>query len=140
MIGNNFSFQNLINKDNIEIVLIILRLFHAREKSNIWKSYIIPQRTAECESIDSYVTELRGLRSTCDFGQLSESLIKNRIILGVKDQIIKDHLLRIKIWIWLGSRGLQSIPSHNLQDFATTAINILRVLHTQDAVKNRSTV
>ena len=45
------------------------------------------------ETIDQYVTTLKRLSNTCEFGTLRDALIKDRIILGVKSQKIRERLL-----------------------------------------------
>ena len=46
------------------------------------------------ETIDQYVTDLRNKASTCDFGHLCDSLIKDRLICGVTDEAVRERLLR----------------------------------------------
>ncbi|KAJ3634375.1 hypothetical protein MTP99_011256 [Tenebrio molitor] len=50
----------------------------------------------EEESVDEYVTQLKQLSEHCEFGTLSESLIKDRLVLGIRDKNVKDRLLRTK--------------------------------------------
>lgn len=46
------------------------------------------------EPVDSFVTELKKLSKDCNFGELKDSLIRDRIICGISDLKIKDRLLR----------------------------------------------
>ena len=48
----------------------------------------------EGESIDSYVTELRILSKSCEFGDLTDSLIKDRLVCGVLKDSVRSRLLR----------------------------------------------
>ncbi|XP_030578703.1 uncharacterized protein K02A2.6-like [Archocentrus centrarchus] len=48
------------------------------------------------ESIDSYVTELRLLAKTCNFGTLRDSLIRDRIVCGGNNTSMRERLLREK--------------------------------------------
>jgi hypothetical protein len=48
----------------------------------------------EDESIDQYVTVLRTLAATCEFEGLHDGLIRDRIVCGIPNQSIKEHLLR----------------------------------------------
>lgn len=50
----------------------------------------------ENESVDEYVTQLKHLSLNCEFDKLNDSLIKDRLILGVKEKNVKDRLLRTK--------------------------------------------
>ena len=46
------------------------------------------------ENIDQYATELRSLAASCDFGNLKDSLIKDRIVCGILEHSVKERLLR----------------------------------------------
>ena len=48
----------------------------------------------EGESADRYVTTLRKLAKTCEFGTLFDSLIRDRFVCGLKDSFLKERLLR----------------------------------------------
>ena len=45
------------------------------------------------EHIDSYVTELRKLAKSCEFGILHDSLIKDRIVCGISSAEVNARLL-----------------------------------------------
>ena len=47
----------------------------------------------EGESIDHYVTALRTLARTCDFRDIRDSLIRDRIVLGVVNPRLSRRLL-----------------------------------------------
>ena len=44
--------------------------------------------------IDEYVTELKARSQHCEFGDLRESLMRDKIVLGVQDKKIQERLLR----------------------------------------------
>jgi hypothetical protein len=46
------------------------------------------------ESIDHYVTVLKTLSDTCEFGNLKESLIRDRLVFGILDNSVRERLLR----------------------------------------------
>lgn len=46
------------------------------------------------ETIDQYVTVLRTLAATCEFENLHDGLIRDRIVYGIRSQILKERLLR----------------------------------------------
>lgn len=94
---NNFSFSDTQDKNDIKDVLKKFEEYFMPEKNVTYerhKFFLRHQR--EGEGIDNYATDLRDLSSSCDFGQLTDSLIKDQIVLGIKDNTIKDRLLRIK--------------------------------------------
>ena len=49
---------------------------------------------AENESIDQYVVRLRQLAESCEFENLCESLIRDRLVIGTRDSSTLDRLLR----------------------------------------------
>ncbi|XP_041485958.1 uncharacterized protein K02A2.6-like [Lytechinus variegatus] len=49
----------------------------------------------EHESVDQYATELRSRAQSCEFSSLKESLIRDRIICGILDDGLREHLLRL---------------------------------------------
>ena len=49
---------------------------------------------ANGESFASFLTELKKLSASCGFAELKESLIKDRIICGIRNSSIKNRLLR----------------------------------------------
>ena len=46
------------------------------------------------ETIDRYVTALPTLAATCEFGELPESLIRDRFVCGLSNTVVKERLLR----------------------------------------------
>ena len=47
------------------------------------------------ESINQYVTILRKLCETCEFGTLNNYVFKDRIVLGVSNTKTRERLLRV---------------------------------------------
>ncbi|XP_019747606.1 uncharacterized protein LOC109528957 [Hippocampus comes] len=50
----------------------------------------------EGEPIDSFITKLREKAASCEYGQLKEELIRDRLVLGVSDENVRRRLLRQK--------------------------------------------
>ena len=48
------------------------------------------------ESVDVYVNRLKKLASSYEFGALTDELIRDRLVIGVKDRDLKGRLLRQK--------------------------------------------
>jgi hypothetical protein len=46
------------------------------------------------ENIDTYVAALRTLVKTCNYGTLEESLIRDRIVIGIRDNATRKKLLQ----------------------------------------------
>ena len=48
------------------------------------------------ESIEDYVADLRKLAGTCQFAELEDSLIRDRIVVGIRDDTTRRRLLQQK--------------------------------------------
>ena len=46
------------------------------------------------ESVDAYVTALRKLTKTCDYGALTDSLIRDWMVIGIDDNSTRKKLLQ----------------------------------------------
>ena len=68
------------------------------ETNETYERFIFNRRNQEeNESIDQYVTILRKLAQTCNFcGCLQDSLIRDRLVLGITDESIRKKLLQEK--------------------------------------------
>ena len=65
-------------------------------KKNItYERYIFNTRVQQAnETVDQYVTELKNMATTCDYGELREGLIRDRIVIGISDATLRARLLR----------------------------------------------
>ena len=65
-----------------------------------YERYIFNRRNQEpVESIAQYITTLRALSRTCNFGDLHYSLLRDRIVLGVNDPNTRKKLLQERDFI-----------------------------------------
>ena len=65
-------------------------------KKNItYERYIFNTRVQQTnETVYQYVTELNNMATTCDYGELRECLIRDRIVIGISDATHRAKLLR----------------------------------------------
>lgn len=49
---------------------------------------------AEGESVEEYATKLRKLSKNCNYGKLEDELVRDRLIVGLRDNSLKERLLR----------------------------------------------
>ena len=46
----------------------------------------------ERESVESFITELYALSETCNYGELTNEMIRDRIVVGVRDNAVAERL------------------------------------------------
>ncbi|KAJ8358132.1 hypothetical protein AAFF_G00031380 [Aldrovandia affinis] len=79
------------------VILDELEKYFKPAKNTIYERYVFGScKQEEGESIDNFVTRLRERAATCDYGQLKDEMIRDKIVLGVANESIRRRLLREK--------------------------------------------
>ena len=67
------------------------------QKNVIFETYVFNTANQEPdEGIELYVNRLRKLAATCDFDTLTDRMIRDRLVLGIRDNSVRKRLLREK--------------------------------------------
>lgn len=94
-IYNNLVFETEGDRKSYKKILTKLDEYFIPTRNVTYERNVFFLREMKTdETIDEYVNDLRRLSSNCEFGNLTDSLIKDRIVLGIKDRSLKDRLLR----------------------------------------------
>ena len=63
----------------------------------IYERYVFHQRVQQSgECFDNFLADLRKVARTCQFEQLEDSLIHDRIVIGIRDEPTRCRLLQQK--------------------------------------------
>jgi len=93
---DGLDFESEEQKKDIDVVLQKLQSYCIGETNEIYERYKFNKRDQELnESVDAYVTALRTLSKMCNFGILEDSLIRDRIVIGVNDNQTRKKLLQV---------------------------------------------
>ena len=94
-IVNGLNFASDLERTNPDIVIQKLETFCIGETNETYERYQFNKRDQELnESIDSYVVVLRNLAKTCNYGTLEENLIRDRIVMGIRENSTRKRLLQ----------------------------------------------
>ena len=75
-------------------------------KNTIYGRYVFFSRNQDNgESIDHYVTALKNLASTCEFGALKESFICDWFVFGIQDSSVRERLTDVKLKLQFNKSG-----------------------------------
>ena len=66
----------------------------ARSATTYERNHFNIRNQREFEFIDYYVTELRIFSKSCEFGDLKDSLIKDRLVCGIKQDTVRSRVPR----------------------------------------------
>ncbi|UYV73923.1 K02A2.6-like, partial [Cordylochernes scorpioides] len=81
--------------ENFDLVINKFDDFCEPKKNVIFERFKFFSATQkDGESIDSFITELKGLSTSCEFESQKDSLIRDRIVYGIHDKVLKERLLR----------------------------------------------
>ena len=93
-IYNTFTFADG-ETDRITPLMDKFDAYCTPKKNITYERYIFNTRGQQAgETVDQYVTELKNMATTCEYGELRESLIRDRIVIGISDSTLRARLLR----------------------------------------------
>lgn len=93
-----FSYAEGEDSNNWRVVMAKMEKHCIGEVNEIYERYCFNKRDKlPTESVDCFVAELKTLAKTCNFCDcLRDSLIRDRIVLGIRDEQTTKKLLRIR--------------------------------------------
>ena len=90
-IYNTFQFENTDDRFKLEKVAKKFEEYCTPKKNVTYERHKFFTRNQHAhETIDQYATELRHRTQSCEFGDLTESLIQDRIIVGMIDNRVRQ--------------------------------------------------
>ena len=91
---NSISFIEEADKTDIDVVLSKMSEFCKGVVNEMYERYLFNQRSqAANEGIDVYYAALLKIAENCKLGDLEQSLVKDRIVVGVRDPALRKRLL-----------------------------------------------
>ena len=94
-----FNTFGLSDEDKVKIDVVIKKYeeYCTPKKNVTYKQHVFNTRAqGATEGIDAYVTELRKLARNCEFGELHDSIIRDRVVCGIRSNEVRKRLLREK--------------------------------------------
>jgi len=92
---NTLTFDAAGDEKKISKLLEKLEAYCIPRKNLTWERHVFNTRNQQPgESIDQYVTDLRNKAKTCEFGDLTDSLIKDRLVCGITSDKTRSRLLK----------------------------------------------
>ena len=94
-IYNALPFEQEEDKQNMSKVLELMERHCIGQTNVIYERYCFNNRNQESgELFDCYLTALKALAKTCNFGALTDELIRDRIVCGIRDGGTRKRLLQ----------------------------------------------
>ncbi|KAK3732947.1 hypothetical protein RRG08_002557 [Elysia crispata] len=92
---NTFTFTDEEDTDDIHVIIKKFEA-HCTPKRNLIydRHQFLTKHQQEGESFDQFVTELKRLNAECEFKDLKDSLIRDRIVCRIRSAQLKERMLR----------------------------------------------
>ena len=93
-----FAYSETENANDWRVVMAKIEKHCIGEVNEIYERYCFNKRDKlSTETVDNFVVELKTLAKTCNFCDcLRDSLIRDRIVLGIKNEQTTKKLLRMR--------------------------------------------
>lgn len=89
-----FQWQEDEDRNKIDVVLQTFDDNCIAKTNETYESYKFFNRSQNAgETVEAYITALYKLSATCNFGTLRERLIRDRLVIGIKDDKAREKLL-----------------------------------------------
>uniref|UniRef100_A0A8C2B8P6 ribonuclease H n=1 Tax=Cyprinus carpio TaxID=7962 RepID=A0A8C2B8P6_CYPCA len=94
-IYNTFEFTQQEDRLKLKVLLDKFEEHFTPHRNVTFERHVFNTRVQDPgENIDQFVTDLRTKARSCEYGDLCDSLIKDRIVVGIRDDQIRAKLLR----------------------------------------------
>ena len=92
---STFAFPSPEAKNDVEVVLKQFKTHCQPHHNTVFERHRFWTRDQQDgESIDQWVTNLKTKATACEFGEQRDPLIRDKIVFGLKDDRVKERLLR----------------------------------------------
>ena len=92
---NTFTWDSDGDENKVNMIMAKFEAYCNPRKNITWERHVFNTRNQQIgETIDQYVTDLKTKAKSCEFGTLTDSLIRDRIVCGIIDDHTRSRLLR----------------------------------------------
>ena len=92
---NTFYLEEEDKSDYDKVLYEFEKYASPRKKVVVERFLFNTRKQQEGEPFDFFVTDLKKLVKTCEYGDQTDSVLRDRIVLGISDLAVQERLLRI---------------------------------------------
>jgi len=82
-------------RQDADVILTKLSEYFIPKRNKIYERYVFNSRSQKAdESFDQFLTALRKLVAICEFGSFEDEMLRDRIVIGLRDHGHRERLLR----------------------------------------------
>ena len=92
-----FKFDTDADRGKIDKIIDSFKQYCIGEVNVTYERYLFHQRIQQPgECFDDFLADLRKMAKSCELGDLEDSLIRDRIVIGIRDDPTRRRLLQVK--------------------------------------------
>lgn len=93
---NTFNLQEA-ERNKLDRVPQCFKEYCVPKKSIVYETFkFFTKMQQEGEKFESFLAEIKKLSQTCEFETMTDRMIRDRIVLGIRDKMLQERLLRIE--------------------------------------------
>jgi len=93
----SLEFETPADRKKIDKVIEAFETFYVGAVNVTYERYVFNKRQQEsCERFDVFLGEVRRMARTCRFEGVEESMIRDRIVVGIHDDATRRKLLQVR--------------------------------------------
>jgi len=92
-----FVFENDADREDIDKIVEAFERHCVGEVNETYERYLFNRRVQETsEAFDTFVADLRRMSRSCAYGDLEDSILRDRIVIGIRDDATRKKLLQVR--------------------------------------------
>lgn len=96
-IYQSFTFTTNAERQDVDVIIQKFDNYFIGEKNVTYERYVLNNRSQEMgEKFDEFLMDLRKLIKSCDYGEITDSIIRDRIVCGIADDVTRRKLLQTR--------------------------------------------
>ncbi|XP_060076924.1 uncharacterized protein K02A2.6-like [Ylistrum balloti] len=139
-IFEGFEFETEDQAKDINLVIQKFDTFCVGKTNETYERYCFNKRDQEqSENIDTYVSILRTLAKTCNYGALEDDLIRDRMVIGIRDNNTRKKLLqdaKLKLNTCIDVCRASEKTSKQLREITQEEVHVVRKHQTKGQRQN----
>ena len=81
-------------RQDADVILAKFNEYFVPKRNTIYERYVFNSRSQKAdESFDQFLTALRKLAATCEFGTFEDQMLRDRVVTGLRDHGHGERLL-----------------------------------------------
>ena len=134
-IYNGLKYEEGEDKENIDLIMKKMKAHIIGEINEIYERYQFNKRyQKENEPIDHYIIALKELIKSCNYSTLEDSLLRDRLVVGIRDNIVRRTLLQKRKLTLNDTIDICKAAEMSKEQMSNMGVNTKDLIETEETV------